>query len=456
MEISFYSFNKRKNSTKRPYQTGTVYTGTLKEGCSVTAPVVRLSSRPSGNYAYIPEFGNRYYFVRDPVYDPPFWQVHLTEDELATYRDDINADSRYVLRSGQYANYQLMDRAYSVSANMENYVNTAGALYETANSDGCYILTLAGLNMPAGTDGGVLYFAVTPATFSAFMQQIRNFFVQLTQGDVISRITNVFWLPISYSSILATEYQFVESIFGIDFTGKPVNDKNIRILTTSRNILIPVPSWNTIDRSWCRYAPFASYTLQCMPFGIIPLDSIAVAKSDSVKLTMALDLWSGVARLDVELNRPAGADPLLLTQTTAQLGVPVRVAQAMFNSAAGLAGIGSAATLAAGVASENPALIASGAASMVGSAASASIPQVSVSGSTGSMVSINPVPRLHAKFFEPSDDDHEEIGYPLEEVRQLGTLTGFIRCAHGDIEYGEFSEEKEKLSDYLTGGFFNE
>ena len=72
VNITFYQFEKRSNSTLQPSGGGTTYACQIFDPCSVLTPRIKLSF-PSGagnptlwNYAYIGDF-TRYYFVRDWV-----------------------------------------------------------------------------------------------------------------------------------------------------------------------------------------------------------------------------------------------------------------------------------------------------------------------------------------------------------------------------------------------------
>lgn len=68
-----------------------VFSGTLREETSVTAPVVLMElENPSGyNYAHIPEFG-RYYFIRDMVsVRKGLWRVSMQVDVLESFKNYI-------------------------------------------------------------------------------------------------------------------------------------------------------------------------------------------------------------------------------------------------------------------------------------------------------------------------------------------------------------------------------
>ena len=68
-----------------------VFSGSLKDETSVTAPIVLMEiENPTGyNYAYIPEFG-RYYFIRDmTVVRTGLWRISMQVDVLESFRNYI-------------------------------------------------------------------------------------------------------------------------------------------------------------------------------------------------------------------------------------------------------------------------------------------------------------------------------------------------------------------------------
>ena len=100
MEVHFYSFSKRENSTKQPTGQYTNVNVTLKEPTSVTDPVLVLSGNHLTDYTYahIPSF-NRYYFVGEAVsIATDLTQLTLHEDYLATWKSNIQSTRAMILR----------------------------------------------------------------------------------------------------------------------------------------------------------------------------------------------------------------------------------------------------------------------------------------------------------------------------------------------------------------------
>ena len=92
MNIVLMSSNEPKNTINKSPTTVTTLAGSLKDGASVTDPVVlvEMASLPAANYANIPDFGNRFYYIKDIVnVANTLWEIHLHVDVLKTYASAI-------------------------------------------------------------------------------------------------------------------------------------------------------------------------------------------------------------------------------------------------------------------------------------------------------------------------------------------------------------------------------
>lgn len=91
MIISLKTNSSPKNAINKTLTNGASYEGTLKEGSSITDPVILVQSAtmPGGNYAEIEAFG-RFYFIKDIVNtNTDLWEIHLHSDPLYTFREAI-------------------------------------------------------------------------------------------------------------------------------------------------------------------------------------------------------------------------------------------------------------------------------------------------------------------------------------------------------------------------------
>lgn len=90
MEVKLYNFSKRNRETLRVTGNGITVQCTLKEGTSITDPVLLFQTQVAStyNYVYIPYFG-RYYFVAGSKAVENMWEISCTEDYLATFKAEI-------------------------------------------------------------------------------------------------------------------------------------------------------------------------------------------------------------------------------------------------------------------------------------------------------------------------------------------------------------------------------
>lgn len=92
MNIVLMSSDEPKNTINKSPATVATLNGSLKDGSSVTDPVVlvEMASLPAANYANIPDFGNRFYYIKDIVnVANTLWEIHLHVDVLKTYASAI-------------------------------------------------------------------------------------------------------------------------------------------------------------------------------------------------------------------------------------------------------------------------------------------------------------------------------------------------------------------------------
>lgn len=96
----------RKKINKHPANLGSALSCYLKEDTSIIKPTMIVSKDTLGenwasaNYAYIPDFGGRYYYIDDiEALTGSRLAFHMTVDVLKTYADQLMGTSFLVARS---------------------------------------------------------------------------------------------------------------------------------------------------------------------------------------------------------------------------------------------------------------------------------------------------------------------------------------------------------------------
>lgn len=117
MTIQLYT-NLSDNAVvdKKITQVGSDITGTLREGCSIIDPIIKLESTVSGhlddcNYAYITEFG-RYYYINNIKCIGNLFELHMHVDVLKTYATGIRSNSAVIARQEHLYNLYLQDGVF--------------------------------------------------------------------------------------------------------------------------------------------------------------------------------------------------------------------------------------------------------------------------------------------------------------------------------------------------------
>ena len=114
MDIVFYKFTKKENSTARPQGGGFSVAGILNENTSIISPSLSIKfgvDITGYNYAYIPDF-KRFYNVLSWGFALGLWRCDLYVDVLASYKTEIGAMNNYILRSGSAHNGNIIDGLY--------------------------------------------------------------------------------------------------------------------------------------------------------------------------------------------------------------------------------------------------------------------------------------------------------------------------------------------------------
>ena len=215
IQVVFYKFGKKINSTKRPVsETESVtYSCNMLDDCSIINPKISIAGadntfNPSKyNYAYIASYDSRYYFVSDWTYSQGLWIASLTEDVLASWRGNIGTSSQYILRSEATSaiNWRIADANYPTESRYTNQnTYSKNNPFVTSVNSGTVVIGTIG-NDPAKTTTvtAANYYAMTPAAFTFFVNTFlssTDFLAQVVAGllNPIDYIVSCQWFSISY------------------------------------------------------------------------------------------------------------------------------------------------------------------------------------------------------------------------------------------------------------------
>ena len=495
MQIQFYSnFLKRNNSTKKPTGTPSLtLTGHLKEPCSIMNPVFSIERLPTDDcpeayvYAVIPRFG-RYYFVEDWAWNDGLWECRLSEDVLASWKTYINNTTAYVERSASESNGNIIDRLYpTTTAFSTSRINLVSAWDNVAPSGGCFVLgIISKASTWAGTmvGGAVTYYVMSPGQ----MKSLLNYLLSdgfLDDAGFPATMTITQQLAHETAKALINPIQYIASCIWLPFPQNQITDgvnREIQLgyydigsnvatgqylsavtFTTYVTGMLPNHPFALTRGEYLNYSPYSRLSLSIHPFGMIPLDTSYRKIGNYLKCPVVIDPITGKAVLRVEVfDDDQYSNGLVITEASAQFGVPIQIAQmtpdylGMLTSAIQAGSqIGNA--ISSGIPSSGDT---AGLMSIptIGNAFDALMPQIQTSGINGSFAECSPAlsPVLNAQFFIPVDDDNTECGRPLCSPRLLSTLSGFVKCGEATVDFPCFSSEKEIILNHLHTGMFLE
>lgn len=481
MNVDFYTFSKRINSTAQPTG-GASYSCVLKSPSSVISPKISIvwggSGNPSAyNYAYIGDYG-RYYWVSNWTYADRQWHADLSVDVLATYKTEIGASSKYILRAASDYNTNVIDKAYPAKLPTKyNHTNYSTGWAQNM-SGGTFVVGIIGKGNTYSAGGISLY----QASASQVQTIINNAYnamdgiISAGTGHTGSPTTSeqgfgwlndaVFFLADAIIRCTGKVSDFIRSVMWFPFSFKTTGTVTVTMgLVTSgtgsaNNITDPLYQSGAIDLAtpgmpigaveWQYVEPFYEYWLSFPPFGIIPISAKDLYKASTIRCTVRADAVSGAGYLRVYANSSGIVDDwTLLAERSAQLGVQIPIGgnnQNLLQFASGIVGAYQAAS------AENVA----GMLANIGSAVDGGTGTSRATGGSGGLAAITGTASLHWRYTEPVDEDITEQGRPLCEVRQISNLSGFVQCRDGDISAPGTASELAQLESFLTGGFFYE
>ena len=485
--VTFYTFSKASNSTKQPTGAGRTLSCTFLGAVSLTDPGIRIQTieDPTAyNYAYIPDF-NRYYFVTNWTIYHGQWTGTLKCDSFASFRDEIGESSQYILRCSAERNGFITDNLYPATDQIT--VQTAqfsGKPFWQDLVNGEYVVGIVGAGENGMQMGAITYYAMSPIAFSMFAEQLfsEDAWLEL-EGDPV-RIPvvevagdyNNFKSSVSYQEVpasmatLKTEFnpaQYIVSCKWFPFvptaTGGGSSVKlgwwtiNAGVESIAgvyeQSYTCTIPAHPQIARGYYLHMPpYSRYTLHFPPFGDIPLDGSYFVTDATLTATVRVDMISGEGALI--LSTPTGGQFL---RTSAQIGVDISVGQLAsqaitkgISSIGGVVGaVSDALTTDIGGAIKN-------AASAVGDAFSAMLPQVTVQGGNGSRAHYGMTPYLTSQFLTVVPEDPEHYGSPLCDIRQISAIPGFIMCGNPELEIPATLGEVNEILNGMRSGFFYE
>lgn len=497
--VTLYTFAKRTNSTSQPSAAGTTVACTAKLPLDVITPTIQLqltggaAANPSAyNYARITDFG-RYYWIRTWRNVGPLWEADLQVDPLASWKTQIGAQSCYIYRSAYSFDSHVPDTLYPTKSNIRALniplsrpwtVGAASASGAAANS-GYYVAAII-------STGGTKWYAFTELSWSLFLfllysddyyQDVLTVFGADAYPEAkvavnpMQYISSVKWCPIGLSSNGQWSLHYSQTVttipVGVASVSHPTGFSTYPVYE-----LAEVPTVSTFDQidtsaadfahpqaddrgDWLNYAPYTSVELFYPPFGLIQLDPVVIAKYRYLRVELTTDHKTCTCHLEVYCYE--GENRRVIYRGAGSFGVDVPVSAIMKTGTSPLSMAGAALSVVGGAVSMGMGNIIGGAAgiiggvkSAIGQAVSGQLPHLSSMGGPGSTAQMIGTPYLYVTHWYLAEDDPDDLGRPLCDIRTISAIPGYIMCDSDHVSISCTSRELTEITTAMAAGFYYE
>lgn len=477
MTIEFFNFSKKKNSTKQPTTgSGTQYTGVeLKDDCSILNPVikVRVAGIPvptvapvnTFNYAYIAKF-QRYYFISDWVYTPGIWEAHLTLDVMASHKTSIGAMSEYVVRSASSHDGSITDNFYPATSNI-TLTNTTLSL--NLDTTGFYVLGIIN-NSSTISEGAISYYVMSGAQLANLKSyMMSNTFLSdnnlYTNPDLSPDLIKVLYNPYQY--IVSCKFYplpfptYAPDVTGVNFgwwmlpyAAKRLPEGGYIIGRTSADFT--VPSHPQVSRgTYLNHAPYTDIVIYHPLLGTIPLDMAKINAGDTINMYIEAETITGQGYVTIRTSR--SGNNYILYQASFQLAVDIPLAQMNIDT---IQTARTAVNTVGNIVSSATRLDAGGVITAAGNGVldmlQCSAPVLQASGTPGNRANFSALANVTVVQRTVVNDDNTNRGRPLCQVKQINTLSGYIKCADAHVDIPCLEAERDIISGFMESGFYYE
>ncbi len=452
MDVTAYTFfKKRKNSTKRP-SGGHKRNVVLLDDVSLYNPVFQSEYWDyNDNYCY---WANRYYYVTDVVtLRQNLFEVHCEIDPLATWKDDILGSSSFVLFSTSDFDVGISD--YRLSSDPITITKSASTPVFPDLKE-AYVVTYIGTDScpSVGISEDKLKTLQEKMMSDKFVETCRDWYKKLVKtGETDGLITsNLIASLIGNASNTVTSCIYMPKFYGHkgqsiilagDFWTGLVGTIPYHTLSETYNVNIP---WAFPNGDFRNRAEFTALAIYLPGYGFIALNADNYQGQSSIPVQATLDSFTGEITYLVD-GKAKG---------TCTIGYPVQVGTSQKGNVMGaISGITQA--VASGYSGNAIGAIAGGF-NAVRSAIGVDPSSVGSMGGSSSFECYKNIMVLvmaHNTNVDPSSVG-STIGRPLNAVRNIGSLNGYVQTSRMQVSTTAPDEYKTVINDTLNGGMFIE
>ena len=452
MEVTVYrSFNKRKNSTKIP-SNGTIRNVVLLDDVSLYSPVFEsVYWDYSDNYC---KWAGNYYYVTDIITkNQNLFEVHCEIDPLATWKNDILGTNAFVLFSTSDFDIGISD--YRLSSDPIT-ITRSSSTPVFPDLEEAYVVTYIGTDScpSVGISEEKLKTLQGKMMSDKFVETCRDWYKNLiTTGELDGVITsNLVSSLIGNTSNTVTSCIYMPKFYGHHAQGIVLAGGystgligTIPYHALSETYTVNIP-WAFPTGDFRNRAEFTALAVYLPGYGFIALNADNYQGQSSISVQATLDSFTGEVTYLVD-GKAKG---------TCTIGYPVQVGTSQKgNVMGGISGVAQA--IVSGTAG-NPIGAIAGGYNAVRSAIGVDPSSVGSMGGSSSFecyTNILVLVMAHNTNVEPATVG-STIGRPLNAVRNIGSLSGYVQTADAEVSTNAPDEYKTLINDSLNGGMYIE
>lgn len=452
MEVTVYrSFSKRKNSTKRPTK-GTTRNVVLLDDVSLYSPVFESEYWDySDNYC---KWAGNYYYVTDIITkNQNIFEVHCEIDPLATWKSDILGTNAFVLFSTSDFDIGISD--YRLSSDPIT-ITRSSSTPVFPDLEEAYVVTYIGTDScpSVGISEAKLKTLQGKMMSDKFAETCRDWYKNLIEtGETDGLITsNLIASLIGNTSNTVTSCIYMPKFYGHHAQGIVLAGGystgligTIPYHALSETYTLNIP-WAFPNGDFRNRAEFTALAIYLPGYGFIALNADNYQGQSSITVQATLDSFTGEVTYLVD-GKAKG---------TCTIGYPVQVGTSQKgNVMGGISGVAQA--IVSGTAG-NPIGAIAGGFNAVRSAIGVDPSSVGSMGGSSSFECYKNILVLvmsHNTNVDPSTVG-STIGRPLNAVRNIGSLSGYVQTADVEVSTNAPDEYKTLINDSLNGGMYIE
>lgn len=478
VNADFYSFSKRKNSTKQPTGAGTQIGVDLKSGTSLVSPtfLIYSASRPTFNYVV---FEGWYYFIADIInVRNELYEVVCEIDPLATGKAAVLATTAYVLYDS-VSNTEIPDNRLPMKTTAVVKQNSVAFPY-TVDS-GCYILSITGANGSTGiykaTSGEIAaliddlshiednifdFSHITPPQFPTtitiesvltYIGELYKYMIDIAirpitqffgSGNIPENIRECKFIPFNRGTTTPGPDPLCLGTFE---TQQQLNKLNTKTVNEHVDISIPWPTGiGTGD--YRRRSPYTELYLYLPYIGMIRLSSENLANESTLSIDYSLGLLDGALVCTVK----AGSEVIGQYSGNVAASTPIGISNINIQKGAQALIAGVAAIPAGNIGQAGMAALSYGEAVTPNYSCIGGLEGVAATAADQNI-------RCYSVFHDtivPPNTGISTIGAPSMRTKSLASLTDFCQCLDAHVEADLPSSILDTIDNYLNSGFFIE